>query len=100
MPGPIARVFALEVDGKPMLVFEAFNATEAQQLCKERWLREDLISQKSNGSPLCSPTSKLSVRYASVEESAFFNHAAHTAKPSDDMVLAYLVEPDSETQPD
>jgi hypothetical protein len=49
---------------------------------------------------LCSPTSKLSVRYASVEESAFFNHAAQTAKPSDDMVLAYLVEPDSETQPD
>ena len=27
MPGPIARVFALEVDGKPMLVFEAFNAS-------------------------------------------------------------------------
>jgi hypothetical protein len=37
---------------------------------------------------------KLSVRRASVEEATLFGQAAASAKPSNDLVLAYLVELD------
>jgi hypothetical protein len=90
----VERVFALEVDGKPTLAFEAKNTREARQLCKEPWLRADLSSQKSNGIPLCDSNSTLSVRPASVEEAAVFSQAAASARPSDDLMLAYLVELD------
>ena len=57
--------------------------TEARELCKERWLRADLSSQKSNGIPLCD-----------AEEATLFDQAAGASTPSDDLVLAYLVELD------
>jgi hypothetical protein len=83
------QLFALEVDGKPMLAFEAKNMTEARELCKERWLRADLSSQKSNGIPLCDADSKLSVRRASAEEATLFGQAAGASNLSEDLVLAY-----------
>ena len=89
-----SRVFALEVDGKPALAFEAPNVPQAQELCKESWLRDDLASLKSGGVPLYTAQSKLSVRPATAEEAAIFSQASEVAKPSDDMVLAYLVELD------
>jgi hypothetical protein len=48
----VAHVFAILVDGRPTLAFEAKNMTETRELCKERWLRADLRSQKSDGIPL------------------------------------------------
>ena len=92
----VSGVFSLEVDGKPTLAFEAKNTMEARELCKEQWLRADLSSQKSNGIPLCDSNSQLSVRRASVEEATVFSQAAASAKPSDDLVLAYLVELDGQ----
>ena len=89
-----SRVFALEVDGKPTLAFEARNSQQAQELCKESWLRDDLASLKSGGVPLYTAQSKLSVRPAAAEEAAIFSQASDAAKPCDDMVLAYLVELD------
>jgi hypothetical protein len=80
----VSQVFALEVDGKPTLAFEAQNMTQARELCKERWLRADLSWQKSNRTALCDAGSKLSVRRASVEEATLFGQAAASAKPSDD----------------
>ena len=93
----LRRVFALDVDGTPMLAFEARNHSEAQELCREAWLRTDLLSQKSNGVPLCGAKSKLSVRLAEAEEAVLFGEAAKAAaNPSDDLVLAYLVELDTQ----
>jgi hypothetical protein len=89
-----SRVFTLLVDGRPTLSFEARGSKQAMQIRKESWLRDDLTSQTSNGNPLCSAKSKLSVRAANVEEAIMFNHAASVAKPSDEMLLAYLVELD------
>jgi hypothetical protein len=66
--GGSSRVFTLEVDGRPVLAFEASNFREANQLCKERWLRDDLMSLKSAGAPLGTDLSKLSVRSANPEE--------------------------------
>jgi hypothetical protein len=89
-----SRVFTLEVDGRAILAFEANNTRQAKQLCKETWLLDDLKVFTSDGVPLCSPASALSVRTATPEETTFFEQAAAAAKLSDDMVLAYLVELD------
>jgi hypothetical protein len=43
MKGAFSRVFTLEVDGRAILSFEASRTREAQQICKESWLRNDLI---------------------------------------------------------
>jgi hypothetical protein len=37
MSEQISRVFTLEVDGRPILAFEASAIREAQSLCKEAW---------------------------------------------------------------
>jgi hypothetical protein len=89
-----SRVFTLEVDGRPTLSFEASRAREAQEICKESWLRSDLTASRSSGVPVCSAQSKLSIRPATTEEKVIFEQAAEVAKPSDDMVLAYLIELD------
>jgi hypothetical protein len=90
----IRRLFALDVDGKPTIAFEAQNLMEARELSRELWLRADLSSQKSNGIPLCNANSKLSARRASSEEATLFGQARGAARPSDELVLCYLVELD------
>jgi hypothetical protein len=91
----VTLVFALDVDGRPTLAFEANGRREARELCKEEWLRADLSLQTSNGSRLCGPDSKISVRRATADEVAKFNQSAEIAKPTDELLLAYLVELDA-----
>ncbi|MFY9954376.1 hypothetical protein [Bradyrhizobium sp.] len=88
-------MFTLEVDGKPILTFEADRFREAQELGKERWLHADLSALTSNGVPLMNANARLSVRPANLKEANIFGQAAAATKPSEDMVLAYLVELDS-----
>jgi hypothetical protein len=90
MKDVFSRVFTLEVDGRPTLSFEARRTREAQEICKESWLRGDLIVLSSGGVPLCSDQSKFTVRPATADEAVVYQEAANIAKPSDDMVLAYL----------
>jgi hypothetical protein len=90
------RVFTLEVDGRPILAFEAGNTGEAKQLCKEKWLLDDLKDFTSGGVPLCTDQSQLSARAATAEEAIVFGQAAEIAKPSEDLLLAYLVELDGD----
>ena len=94
MNDAFSRVFTLEVDGKPTLAFEASRTGEAQEICKEAWLRDDLIVLSSGGVPICGDRSKLSVRPATDEEVVIYEQAVEVAKPSDDMVLAFLIELD------
>ena len=89
-----SRVFTLEVDGKPILTFEATRLREAQPLCKEHWLREDPTSLTSNGVSLLNANAKLSVRLATLAETDVFRQAVAATEQSDDMMLAYLVELD------
>jgi hypothetical protein len=56
--------------------------------------RDDLIVLSSGGAPICGDRSKLSVRPATDEEVVIYKQAAEVAKPSDDMVLAFLIELD------
>ena len=87
-----SRVFTLEVDGRATLTFEASGTRQAQQICKEAWLRDDLTLFRSNGIQLATVGARLSVRLATPEEITVFEQAS--PEPSDDMVLAYLVELD------
>ncbi len=93
MKAGFSRVFTLEVDSRPTLIFEASGTRQAQQICKESWLRDDLTDLRSGGAPLLTTQSKLSVRLATAEEAIIFAQAAvELATPPDDMVLADLVE--------
>jgi hypothetical protein len=85
MKDAFSRVVTLEVDGLPTLAFESSRTKETQEICKEAWLRDDLIVLDR---------SKLSVRPATDEEVVIYEQAAEVAKPSDDMVLAFLIELD------
>ena len=89
------RVFTLEVDGRPTLAFEANGTNRALQLRNGSWLLDDLTFLRSNGVPLGTVGSKLSVRPATPDEITVFEQAAESAEPSDDLVLAYLVELDA-----
>jgi hypothetical protein len=87
-------VFALDVDGRPTLTFEASSTRDARRLCNEEWLRTDLSLQTSNGSPLCGSDSKLSIRRPTADELEVFYQSAETATRSEELLLAYLVELD------
>ncbi len=86
-------IFTIEIDGKPTVVFEAKNFREAFELCKEDWLRADLIGLTSNGFPLCTPKAKLTVRKADEIETQIYRQAERQVQ-TDDLVLAYLVDLD------
>ena len=94
MSSPLGIVFAMDIDGRPTLAFEAKNVREASELCKEGWLRADLSTLTSNGIPLCTAASKLTVRRATETETQVYRDADREAQAADDLLLAYLVELD------
>jgi hypothetical protein len=63
------------VAGRPRLAFEASGTRQAQQICMESWLLDDLALWRSDGVPLCTAPSKLSVRLATAEEAIIFSEA-------------------------
>jgi hypothetical protein len=100
MASLLTSIFAVEVDGKPTIAFEAKNLREASELCKQDWLRIDLGGLKSNGIPLCSATAKLKVRMATELEAQIYRDAERDVQASDDLMLVYLVELDGLDHPD
>jgi hypothetical protein len=90
MASPLGLVFTIEVDGKPTVTFEARQLREAAELCQEEWMRADL----NTGVPLCGIGSKLRARMANEVERTAYQEAAQQAAPTDDILLAYLVELD------
>ena len=87
-----SRTFTLCVDGKATLAFSASTMREAQELCKEGWLRSDLCALTCQDQALCTPTSKLTVRPALPEEERIYQQSANT--DSEDLSLVYLVQID------
>jgi hypothetical protein len=90
-----SRTFTLCVDGKATLAFSASTMREAQELCKEAWLRSDLCALTSEQQALCTPGSKLTVRHAAPEEESVYQQSADPA--SEDLSLVYLVALDGKT---
>jgi len=89
-------IFTIEIGDTPTLAFEAQNLREANELCHEQWLEDDLAEAKSNGVPLWDGKAKLRARMASPDESAMFGEAKNNGEPSDGLMLVYLVELDGE----
>jgi hypothetical protein len=81
MSTPTSRIFTIEVDGKPTIVFEASSWSEAKELSREEWFRADLSVQMSAGA--------LPAEVARFEQ---FRDAL--GRPPDNLELGYLVELD------
>ena len=90
----LPTIFTIEIGDTPTLTFEAQNMREAQELCHEQWLKDDLAQAKSHDVPLWDGKAKLRVRTALPDESAVFAEAKDNGQPSDGMMLVYLVELD------
>src|ERR1700694_1590182 len=71
----LSRIFTIEIGDTPTLMFEAQSMREAQELCHEQWLKDDLAEAKSDGAPLWDGTAKLRARIARPDESAVFTEA-------------------------
>src|SRR6266436_7496143 len=90
----LSRIFTIEIGDTPTLVFEAQNLSEAQELCHEQWLKDDLAEAKSDGAPLWDGKANLRARMARPDESALFTNAKNNGQPSDGLMLVYLVKVD------
>jgi hypothetical protein len=68
----LSRIFTItiEIGDAPTLTFEAQNLREAQELCHEQWLKDDLAEAKSDSAPLWDRKAKLRARMALPDESA------------------------------
>jgi hypothetical protein len=63
----------------------------------ENWRerRDDLSELRSNGEPICTPTSKMTAQVATAEEIVALRDVAHAKSNGDKIVITYLVELDS-----
>ena len=86
-------IWTLEIDGKPILAFEAEKYREANEICHQEWLRVELGRQKINDVPLCRADSDLRIRLARPDEMVLYRQAAEADQSSNDK-LVYLIELD------
>jgi hypothetical protein len=86
-------IWTLEIDGKPTLAFGARKYHEANEICRQEWLRIELGQRKINNVPLCGADSHLRIRLARPAEMLLYRQAAEANKLSDNN-LAYLIELD------
>jgi hypothetical protein len=103
-PGPFCRrrkkvtdrlslsVFAIEVDGKPILTFEAKLYSEAEAIVADERLRTTLLASKSGGVPLSDEHSILRLRLAHSDEAKRYKDAVSLL--TDDLKLVYLIDLD------
>jgi hypothetical protein len=85
-------VFTIEVDGDPILSFEAKLYSEAEAIVADERLRTTLCASKSGGVPLCDDHSILRLRLAHSDEAKRYKDAASAL--TDDLKLVYLIELD------
>jgi len=89
----IDRVFTLEINGQPVVVFAPDSNSEVVQ--KEGRILETLKRLKSDGTPLWDARAPMNVRTARAKERSLYCQVAEEATNGpDDLVLAYLVELD------
>lgn len=84
-------IFTLVIDGRPVVMFAARRAPEAQEIAREQWLRSELERLTSGGKPLSQARSKVSVRAATASEQTVYRTNATKANGSRRPLLVYLV---------
>jgi hypothetical protein len=90
----LPSVFTIEISGTATLTFEARNLREAHELCREEWLKQDLLELKTDGASLWDGKAKLRARIALPDEIARFTEGKNSGHESEGLVLVYLVEVD------
>ncbi|MGP9813785.1 hypothetical protein ACTZWT_19930 [Rhodopseudomonas sp. NSM] len=95
--GDRPQIFTLEIDGRPVLSFEATDLSEAQGIARDTDLRTDLCALTSRGSAICSGTAMLAARAANAAEAAVFENALRLAPASDEPTMAFLIAIDGVT---
>jgi len=89
---PSAKIFTVDIDGKPTVSFEVLSAREANELVKEHWFRDDLRALKSDGLPLWDGVASLRSRPADEHETERYQGIAAAADDAaGDILLAFLV---------
>jgi hypothetical protein len=87
-------IFTLEVDGKPILAFEAASELDAQAITELEELRSDLRLVTSNGDPVCACNSKLIARPARDNEVSTYRYAAKVNSDDCAPTFVFLVRVD------
>ncbi len=95
-PTLFPSIFTIEIGGIPTVTFEAKSLREASEICNAPWLGEDLASAHSDGAPLWDGKAPLRARMGYADEITTFDDASKDARPSDGMLLVYLVELDDD----
>lgn len=85
------KVFTLEIDGQPTMVFDADSLEEAQGICALPEFRADIGELKRHGRPLFGDVAVFAARDATATEILAFNRAMTGAGPSDGPTMAFLV---------
>ena len=87
------RIFVIEADGRALVAFEAFSRREADELRKEQWFRDELLTLRSNNEAIWNGTVPLAARNAEPNEITEFQNAKAAAKTrdADGIFLAFLV---------
>ena len=87
------RVYVIEMNGKALVAFEAVLGTEANELLKEEWFRDELLLLRSGTKQVWDGASVLKARLANDAEIAEFRSSASRAKGEelDGLFLAYLI---------
>lgn len=93
--GLLPSIYTIEIGEKPILSFMAANIRQAQELCREQWLRDDLTEATSNGVSIWDGKSRMRARLATEKEALQVATLSQSAEPSDGLLLVYHVELDS-----
>ena len=90
---PQPRVYVIETNGKALVAFEAVSGREANELVKEGWFRDELLSLRSNTQQVWDGCSVLRTRIGNDAEIAEFRTAAdgNKGKKADGLLLVYLI---------
>src|SRR5437868_5483439 len=87
---PTAKVFTVEIEGNPIVSFEATSTREAAELLKEDWFRSELRSRTSSGAPLWNGTAAMRSRPANqCEIDRYRSMIDAAADESGDLFLAF-----------
>lgn len=90
----MATIFTIEIDGRPIAAFNAWDAREARGVCELPEFIADLKGLISDGAPLCGDVAELTVRPATAGEIATFHSACGWSSVADAITFVILVDVD------
>lgn len=87
-------IFTVEIDGSPILAFEANSELEARAMVELDEFRDDLALVRSNGAIVYASKSKLITRQASDGEADTYRYASEVNAQDDATKFVFLVHVD------